>query len=113
MGKILYCAWKDQVEDIRDDSSKSPVLPGKIGLPTFLRDKDDLKGFMAWDGFFLSDPNLHIVQLAESYMEHIQSEASCGQCFPCRVGTKIMTETIGRIRQGAGKAEDLSLFESV
>jgi NADH:ubiquinone oxidoreductase subunit F (NADH-binding) len=32
---------------------------------------------------------------------------SCGQCAPCRIGTRQILNIVYRIRQGAGKAGDL------
>jgi NADH-quinone oxidoreductase subunit F len=36
---------------------------------------------------------------------------SCGQCTPCREGTRRLLQTITRICQGGGKAEDLAFLE--
>ena len=113
MGNILFCAWKDKVEDLRADPGKKSELIKAFRLPSHFRTEADARGFMAWDGFYLADPDLHIAQLAGSYLDHIQAEASCGQCFPCRVGTRIMAEIIDRIRQGQGKLEDLDLLKSI
>ena len=110
---MLFCAWKDQVEDLRADPSEKSELVKSFRLPEFFRKKGDVKGFMAWDGFYLVDPDLHIAQLAGAYMERIQKEASCGQCFPCRVGTRILAELIDKIREGKGSAKDLEKILSL
>jgi formate dehydrogenase (NADP+) beta subunit len=113
MGKIIFCAWKDQVEDLRKEGSGDSKLAEKFRLPGHFRAEGDARGFMAWDGFYLADPELHICQLAGIYLERIQSEASCGQCFPCRVGTRILSETIERIRAGRGELEDLDKMRTL
>lgn len=110
MGNTYFCAWKDQVEDLRVNPESNSEVIKKFRLPAYFRDKGDARGFMAWDGFYLADPELHISQLAGAYLHRIQTEVSCGQCFPCRVGTRIMAETIDRIREGGGKPEDLLLL---
>ncbi|MDP2727090.1 MAG: NADH-ubiquinone oxidoreductase-F iron-sulfur binding region domain-containing protein, partial [Dehalococcoidia bacterium] len=35
------------------------------------------------------------------------AEESCGKCTPCREGTQVMVETLGRMTQGQGREEDL------
>ena len=113
MGKLLFCAWKDQVEDFRSDPEGKSELQKSFRIPAFFREEGDAKGFMAWNGFYLADPDLHIVQLAASYLARVQSEASCGQCFPCRVGTRIMVEIIDRIREGKGRPDDLDQLKAL
>ena len=110
---MLFCAWKDQVEDLRENPSARSELVKSFRLPKYFREKGDVKGFMAWDGFYLADPELNIVQLAGAYMDQIQTEASCGQCFPCRVGTRILSELIDKIRLGKGCAEDIEKIRSL
>lgn len=112
MGAQLFCAWKDTV---LDNSSTIPNNnePVDIKLPTFFRTEGDLKGFMAWDGFSLNDPDIHIAQLTLAYFKDIQEKASCGQCFPCRVGTRILLETLRRITDGLGKLDDLKTLRTV
>jgi len=104
MEKVVFYAWKDSLVDNQDKPTE-PV-EAKIELPTSFRDKEDVKGFMGWDGFLLADPDLNIASLSLQYLRSIQSEASCGQCFPCRVGTTVMAQIIEGITKGQGKAGD-------
>ncbi|MFO7984252.1 MAG: FAD-dependent oxidoreductase [Desulfatiglandaceae bacterium] len=65
------------------------------------------KAFMGWDGIIISDPTVHVVDLCRAYMDKVRHE-SCGQCFPCRLGTQEMWQILERICQGRGIMEDLN-----
>lgn len=45
-------------------------------------------------------------------MEFLQEE-SCGKCTPCREGTEVMMEILGRLTQGEGSEQDLDNLESL
>ncbi|MCF8040019.1 MAG: hypothetical protein K9K79_11955, partial [Desulfohalobiaceae bacterium] len=68
-------------------------------LPDSLARHGQLKAFMGWDGFMVWDQDVHIVDLCRAYMHRVQQE-SCGQCFPCRLGTALMADTLDRICNG-------------
>ena len=40
-------------------------------------------------------------------------DESCGQCVPCRVGTKRLLEILDRICKGQGKEEDIEKLETL
>ncbi len=56
-------------------------------LPSDFTKDQPLKAFMGWDGLFVHDQTVNLVDMARAYMEKAREE-SCGQCFPCRLGTK-------------------------
>jgi NADH-quinone oxidoreductase subunit F len=39
------------------------------------------------------------------------AEESCGKCTPCREGTEVMLEILGRLAKGDGQREDLQTLE--
>jgi len=41
------------------------------------------------------------------------SEESCGKCTPCREGTEVMLEILGRLQQGDGRERDISTLEEL
>lgn len=53
-----------------------------------------------------------MVDVARFFLEFTVDE-SCGQCTPCREGTKRMLEILTRITQGEGKLEDLDKLETL
>jgi NADH-quinone oxidoreductase subunit F len=41
------------------------------------------------------------------------AEESCGKCVPCREGTEVMVEILGRMVKGDGVAEDIETLEDL
>jgi NADH:ubiquinone oxidoreductase subunit F (NADH-binding) len=41
------------------------------------------------------------------------NEESCGKCTPCREGTEVMVEILGRLVNGEGVAEDMDVLEEL
>lgn len=41
------------------------------------------------------------------------AEESCGKCVPCREGTEVMIEILGRMVKGEGIAEDIKILEEL
>ena len=61
---------------------------------------------MGWDGIILCDADVDIVDMCASYAEAVQKE-SCGKCFPCRVGSRIVSDWLRKIASGEGSSEDV------
>ena len=47
---------------------------------------DALRAVAGWKGVVIWDPEVNVVDLARALVEQAEKE-SCGQCFPCRLGT--------------------------
>jgi NADH:ubiquinone oxidoreductase subunit F (NADH-binding) len=65
---------------------------------------------MGSGGLIIMDEDTCVVDIARYFLDFTQKE-SCGQCAPCRVGTRHMVETLERITKGEGDAEDLTRLE--
>ena len=50
-----------------------------------------------------------MVDIARFFLDFTVDE-SCGQCVPCREGTKRMLEILDKIKDGEGKLEDIDLL---
>ena len=61
---------------------------------------------MGWDGIILRDADADIVGMCAEYAEAVQKE-SCGKCFPCRVGSRIVSDRLAKIAAGQGSQEDV------
>jgi len=53
-----------------------------------------------------------IVDIVHNNM-HFLSEESCGKCTPCREGTEVMLEILGRLTRGEGASGDISKLEDL
>jgi NADH:ubiquinone oxidoreductase subunit F (NADH-binding) len=47
-----------------------------------------------------------MIDIARYFLDFTQRE-SCGQCIPCRIGTKQMFDILNDIAEGRGKPEDI------
>lgn len=55
------------------------------------------------------DEDTCLVDVARYFLDFTRRE-SCGQCIPCRVGTKQMFDILDDITKGRGKPEDIDLL---
>ena len=67
---------------------------------------------MGSGGVIIIDEETCMVNLARYFMDFIQDE-SCGQCVPCRIGTRRMLEILERITQGKGEKDDIKKLEKL
>lgn len=67
---------------------------------------------MGSGGMIVLDDTTCMVDLARFFMDFIQEE-SCGQCVPCRIGTKRMLEILQRITDGKGEKGDIEKLEEL
>jgi formate dehydrogenase beta subunit len=67
---------------------------------------------MGWDGFFLFDENVDLLDMARAYMDVVHG-ASCGKCAPCRMGTRVASDILDRITLGKGREEDMDTLQRV
>ncbi len=61
---------------------------------------------MGSGGIVIMDESACIVDTAKFFLKFTQDE-SCGECTPCRVGSKIMLDILTRITEGKGQEGDL------
>jgi NADH-quinone oxidoreductase subunit F len=64
---------------------------------------------MGSGGMVIMDENTCMVDVAAYFLDFTEKE-SCGQCTPCRLGTKQMLDILRDITAGEGKPEDLDLL---
>jgi NADH:ubiquinone oxidoreductase subunit F (NADH-binding)/(2Fe-2S) ferredoxin len=67
---------------------------------------------MGSGGLIVLDDRTCMVDLARYYL-HFLEEESCGKCAPCRVGTRLMSEILGRITSGTAEEADLARLEAL
>ena len=64
---------------------------------------------MGSGGMVVMDENTCMVDFARYFLDFAQKE-SCGECVPCRLGTKQLLDILTDITQGKGKPEDIDLL---
>ncbi len=77
-----------------------------LNVPIDYESLTDLGAIMGSGGLVVADEDTCMVDFARFFMKFTQEE-SCGKCVPCRVGTKVMLETLGRISDGDGRSGDV------
>ncbi|MBI5000877.1 MAG: NADH-quinone oxidoreductase subunit NuoF [Euryarchaeota archaeon] len=71
-----------------------------------------LGSIMGSGGMVVMDEDTCMVDVAR-YFLGFTSEESCGQCTPCRVGTKRLLEVLNRITSGKGVPADAELLKDM
>ncbi|NOX44283.1 MAG: 4Fe-4S dicluster domain-containing protein [Caldiserica bacterium] len=83
-----------------------------LDLPIDYESLTGAGAMMGSGGMVVLDEGTCMVELARFFLEFTQAE-SCGQCPPCRIGTKRMLEILERITRGRGRPGDLELLEEL
>lgn len=109
---IFFSSWRGEVVDNRGEGAAQKKAPAAIKLPLEFGPGRRIKAFLGWDGLVLRDADVDIVDLCAAYAEAVQ-ESSCGKCFPCRVGTRIISDRLKAVAAGQGAADHLSRLEEL
>ena len=67
---------------------------------------------MGSGGLIVMDESTCLVDMARYFISFAESE-SCGNCTPCRIGTRILLTTLKKIVNGDGELEDLEIMKRV
>ncbi len=84
----------------------------RLDLPIDYESLTEAGAMMGSGGMVVVDEETCMVELARFFLEFTQAE-SCGQCPPCRLGTKRMLEILTEITEGRGRPGDLELLEEL
>lgn len=63
-------------------------------------------------GVIVFDRSRDIIEMLYHIVEFL-AEESCGKCAPCREGTEVMVEILGRLKRGDGVQEDLEILKDL
>ncbi len=83
-----------------------------LDLPVDYDSLDQAGTIMGSGGMVIMDEHACMVDVARYFLQFTEEE-SCGQCVPCRLGTKQILEILIDISKGKGKKEDLELLEEL
>ncbi|HDJ83869.1 MAG TPA: 4Fe-4S dicluster domain-containing protein, partial [Desulfurococcaceae archaeon] len=67
---------------------------------------------MGSGGIVVIDNHSCMVDVAKFFTSFTVAE-SCGKCFPCRIGMKILYDTLEKITNGEGTEEDIEILEEL
>jgi NADH-quinone oxidoreductase subunit F len=67
---------------------------------------------MGSGGLIVLDESTCLVDLARYFLRFSEHE-SCGKCTPCRIGTRVLVETLEKISRGEGEPHDLEVLFNV
>ena len=85
-------------------------LPAEqLDTPITYETMRELGSIMGSGGLIVMDESTCIVDMARFFVSFARSE-SCGNCTPCRNGTRILSDTLERITRGEGEPEDLEIL---
>jgi NADH-quinone oxidoreductase subunit F len=94
--------------------SSAPVLPGSLMMDlTMDYDAIAKAGSMLGSGAVIVMDETRCMVRSLLRLCYFYQHESCGQCTPCREGTGWMWRLVDRIEHGKGRAEDLTLLDSV
>ena len=83
-----------------------------LDLPIDYGSLEAIGSIMGSGGMIVMDENTCAVDIARYFLSFTQTE-SCGKCTPCRLGTKVMLDTLTRITEGEGSEKDIESLESL
>jgi len=112
MSAIYFSSWGNEIVDNRDRASQDFMPVKNINLPEYFRKHEEIKAFIGWDGFVLRSTEVNVIDLCREHMEAVQ-KTSCGKCFPCRTGTKVMSDLLTNMCEGRGTFDDLKNLENL
>jgi len=83
-----------------------------LDLPIDFNSLKDVGAMMGSGGMVVLDEDDCMVEIARYFLEFTQRE-SCGQCTPCRLGTKQMLEMLNDIVLGQGRIEYIDILNEL
>ncbi len=112
----LGCSLRELVEDLAGAEAVKWVQVG--GSAGGIVPSDQLNTTLSYETVLGSgtvmvfDESRDVLDFVYHTLEFLNEE-SCGKCAPCREGTEVMVEILGRLTKGEGSEEDLTNLETL
>ncbi len=85
------------------------LLAAQLDTPITYETMRELGSMMGSGGLIVMDESTCIVDMAR-YFIHFAEEESCGNCTPCRIGTRVLMDILEKIVRGDGEPGDLDVM---
>lgn len=85
---------------------------GRILPQSMMDTKLCFEEVMGSGGVIVFDRRRDVIEMVYHIVEFL-AEESCGKCAPCREGTEVMVEILGRLKRGDGAQEDLEVLKDL
>ena len=102
MTQVAYGFWDGELHDSR---VRRIPIPGLRGFDEFNKG-NVIRAFFGDRGFFVFDPEVNLIDALWRYMQEA-ADQSCGKCTPCRMGTLLVRDSLGAMREGRKGPLDL------
>ena len=112
MTEVAYGFWDGELHDSRGKpAGEAASIPGLRGFDEF-NDGNAIRAFFGDRGFFIFDSKVNLIDAFWRYMQEAASQ-SCGKCTPCRMGTLLVRDSLGAMREGKKGPLDLDGIEQM
>ena len=111
MAKVVFSSWTDEIIDNRGKSESEFQNPENLNIPDQF-DGDEVKVFVGWNGIVLKDEGVSIIEACWKYMEEAQKH-SCGKCFLCRIGTKVLADIFRKLVEGEATESEVEIIKKL
>jgi len=88
------------------------VCPDCLDKPMDFDGLQELSAVLGSGAILVFNEDASIVEMLDGILAFFKHE-SCGQCVPCRAGTRALKAIMGRIRDGEGEARDLDMLVEI
>jgi NADH:ubiquinone oxidoreductase subunit F (NADH-binding)/(2Fe-2S) ferredoxin/Pyruvate/2-oxoacid:ferredoxin oxidoreductase delta subunit len=102
-----------QIKAVQTGGPSGGCLPASLfQLPLDYESLQQAGSIMGSGGMIVIDESTCLVDLILYFLRFAREE-SCGQCAPCRLGTRQMVRLLEKITRGEGQLEDLELLQKI
>jgi len=102
-----------KIKAVQTGGPSGGCLPASLfHLPIDYESLQQSGSIMGSGGMIVVDESTCLVDLVLYFLRFAREE-SCGQCSPCRLGTRQMVRLLEKITRGEGQLEDLELLQKI
>lgn len=104
---VLDLAGAKDVKMVQVGGATGRILPESM-----MESKLCFEDVLGSGGVIVFDRQRDVIEMVYHIVEFL-AEESCGKCAPCREGTEVMVEILGRLKRGDGAQEDLEALKDL